>query len=151
MRLWDPSQNGLLLEAPHRHNANGVFGGVITFPSWSLSTTSPLTSVDPFLRMMSSTSAMVGLLPAYRPYRRVTEAPRERVLPEIEPHHRARRLFVQVELLRFEGVDREDVAVRAARRWTRAAITRLAEVRDALNRASREVGCAPAPFRNVGC
>src|SRR4051794_32501384 len=67
MRLWDPSQNGLLFEAPHRHSANGVLGGAITFPSWSLSTTSPLTSVDPFLRMISSTSAMVGVLPPYRP------------------------------------------------------------------------------------
>src|SRR3954463_9704927 len=89
MRLWDPSQNGLLLEAPHRHSANGVLGGVITFPSWSLSTTSPLTSVDPFLRMISSTPAMVGgpsSLPAI-PER--DRGFRERVLPEIEPHHRA--------------------------------------------------------------
>src|SRR3954468_21644711 len=92
MRLWDPSQNGLLLEAPHRHSANGVLGGAITFPSWSLSTTSPLTSVDPFLRTISSTSAIAG-----GPCK-LTAMPerdggfREPVLPEIEPHHRARRL-----------------------------------------------------------
>src|SRR5215211_5941238 len=59
MRLWEPSQKGLLLEAPHRHRAKGLLGGVITLPSWSLSTTSPLTSVDPFLRMISSTSAII--------------------------------------------------------------------------------------------
>src|SRR5829696_6346354 len=91
MRLWDPSQNGLLLEAPHRHSANGVLGGVITFPSWSLSTTSPLTSVDPFLRMISSTSAIVGgsfpTLPA-KPER--DRGLRERVLSEIDPPSRPR-------------------------------------------------------------
>ena len=51
--------------------------------------------------------------------------------------------------VRLERVDRENVAVRVARRWTRAAITRLAEVRHALNRACREVGCAPALYKLV--
>src|SRR4051812_47417923 len=56
MALCDPSQNGLLLDAPHRQREKGTLGGWITLPSWSLMMTSPLTSVDPFFRMMSSTA-----------------------------------------------------------------------------------------------
>src|SRR3954454_13787940 len=58
--LCVPSQNGFVLEAPHRQSQNGLPGGSITFPEWSLMTTSPVTFVDPFLLMTISTAATIA-------------------------------------------------------------------------------------------
>ena len=73
IRLCVPSQNGLRVEPPHRHSANGRFGNVYSLPFQSTSvTSSPSTSSEPFCRtlivaMTASIALRPGLTDATRP------------------------------------------------------------------------------------
>jgi hypothetical protein len=58
--LWDPSQKGLLVEAPHRHRKKGLPSRVgIELPSWSWRVTFPSTLMEPFRLKVSFTSDMM--------------------------------------------------------------------------------------------